>query len=175
MAYPHPTSLANANKNSQDDITSSFSLGSGLATTKPNGFSGHRISVADEQSMLERNRVIFREVSRDQLFRDYYLLVLYMSGACSNTSSVGFWTRARANRGHRARSSILRVLEKSYLSTRKRLGGRSTLEQGSTPILRHLGNDCARVARVRSSRASMVVPMLEQSEDGCSFARARRA
>ena len=66
----------------------------------------------------------------------------------------------RANRGHRARSSIPRVLEKSYLRMRKRLGGRSTLEQGSTRILGHLGNDCARVARVRSSRASMVVPML---------------
>ena len=122
--------------------------------------------------MLEHNRVIFREVSRDQIVSDYYLLVLYMSGACSNTSSVGFWTRAHANRGHRARSSIPRVFEMSYLSMRKRLGGRSTLEQGSTRILGHLGNDCA---RVRSSRASMVVPMLEQSEHGCSFARACRA
>ena len=115
--------------------------------------------------MLEHNRVIFREVSRDQLVSDYYLLVLYMSGACSNTSSVGFWTRAHANRGHRARSSIPRVFEMSYLSMRKRLGGRSTLEQGSTRLLGHLGNDWA---RVRSS-------MLEQSEHGCAYARAERA
>ena len=75
-------------------------------------------SVAHEQSMLERSRVIFREVSRDQLVSNYYLLVLYMSGACSNTSNVEFWTRARANRGHRARSSIPRVLEKYRLIPR---------------------------------------------------------
>ena len=95
--------------------------------------------------MLEQNRVIFSEISRDQLVSDYYLLVLYMSGACLNTSSVGFWTRARTDRGHRVRSSIPRVLEMSYLRMRKRLGGRSTLEQESTRILGHLGNDCARV------------------------------
>ena len=77
--------------------------------------------------MLEHHRVIFCAVSRDQLVSDYYLLELYMSGASSNTSSVGFWTRACANRGHRARSSIPRVLEKSNLSMRKRLGGRSTV------------------------------------------------
>ena len=35
--------------------------------------------------MLEHSRVIFREVSRDYLVSEYYLLVLYMSGACSNT------------------------------------------------------------------------------------------
>ena len=132
-------------------------------------------SVAHEQSMLEHNRVIFREVSRDQLFSDYYLLVLYMSGACSNTLSVGFWTRVRAHRGHRARSSIPRVLEKSYLSMRKRLGGRSTLEQGSTRILGYLGNSIAleslEYARAErawlclcSSRASTVVPLLEHAE-----------
>ena len=45
-------------------------------------------SVAHEQSMLEHNRVIFNEVSRDQIVSNYYLLVLYMSRACSNTSSV---------------------------------------------------------------------------------------
>ena len=64
-------------------------------------------SAAHEQSMLEHNRVIFREVSRDQLVSDYYLLVLYMSGACSNTSSVdsglgpariGVTERVRASR-----------------------------------------------------------------------------
>ena len=76
--------------------------------------------------MLEHKRVIFREVSRDQFVSDYYLLVLYMRGACSNTASVGFWTKARTNRGHRARLSIPRVL-KSVLEH----GGRSTLEQGS--------------------------------------------
>ena len=108
--------------------------------------------------------MIFREVSRDQLVSDYYLLVLYMSGACSNTSSVGFWARTRANRGHRARSSIPRVLEKSYLSLRERLGGRSTLEQGST--LESL--EYARAERawlcLCSSRASTVVPLLEHAE-----------
>ena len=85
------------------------------------------------------------------------------------------WTRARANRGRRARSSIPRVLEKSYLSMRKRLGGRSTLEQGSTRILVHLGNSIAlesleytRAERawlcLCSSRASTVVPLLEHAE-----------
>ena len=41
--------------------------------------------------MLEHNRVIFSEASRDQIVSNYYLLVLvlYMSGACSNTSSMG--------------------------------------------------------------------------------------
>ena len=51
------------------------------------------------------------------------------------------------NRGHFVPSSILgslRVLEKGYL-----------LEQGSTSILEHLGG---------SSRASMVVPLLEHAE-----------
>ena len=118
--------------------------------------------------MLEHNRVIFCEVSRDQLVCDYYLLVLYMSVACSNMSSVGSWTRAHANRGHRARSSIPRVFKMSYLSMRKRLGGRSTLEQGSMWILGHLGNDCARAERawlcLCSSRASTVVPLLEHAE-----------
>ena len=110
-------------------------------------------------SALEHNRVISREISRDQLVSDYYLLVLHMSGACSNTSSVGFWTRARIG-------VTERVLEKSYLSMRKRLGGRSTLEQGSTRILGYPGNSIAlEYARVRSS-------MLEQSERGCSFPRA---
>ena len=81
----------------------------------------------------------------------YYLQVLYLSGACANTSSMGFWARARAITDHRAPSSIPRVLEKSYLGMRKRLGGRSTLEQGSKRILGHFGNDCARVALVPSS------------------------
>lgn len=47
---PHPTPPANANKNSQDDITSSFFLGSGLATNKPNGFSGHRTFIPNQNS-----------------------------------------------------------------------------------------------------------------------------
>ena len=53
---------------------------------------------------------------------------------------------------------------------RERLGGQSTLEQGSTGILGHLGNDCARVRSSMlehlggSSRASMVVPLLEHAE-----------
>ena len=36
--------------------------------------------------MLEHNRVIFSEVSSDQIVSNYYLLVLYMGGACSNTA-----------------------------------------------------------------------------------------
>ena len=116
----------------------------------------------------EHNQVIFRKVSHDQLVSDYHLLVLHMSGACSNMSSVGFWTRARANRGNRACSSIPRVLEKSYMSMRERLGGQSTGEQGSTRIVGHLGNDCARAERawlcLCSSRASTVVPLLEHAE-----------
>ena len=45
--------------------------------------------------------------------------MLYISGACSNTSSVGFWTRAHANRGHRARSSIPRVARNELLEHAK--------------------------------------------------------
>ena len=77
-------------------------------------------------------------------------------------SSVGFWTRARANRGHRVRSSILRVLEKGYLSMRKRLGGRSTLEQGSTRLLGYLGNS---IALEHLGGSSMVVLLLEHARE----------
>ena len=54
------------------------------------------------------------------------------------------------------------MLEKGYLSMVKRLGGQSTLEQGSTGILEHLGN-------------SIALESLEQSEHGCAYARAERA
>ena len=86
-----------------------------------------------------------------------------MSGACSDTSRdsgsgparIGLTKHVQASRAfkHPARA------RKELLEHAKRLGGRSTLEQGSTRILGHLGNTIA----------------LEQSEHGCAYARAERA
>ena len=94
--------------------------------------------------------------SRDQIVSNYYLLALYMSGTYSNMSGGDSWTWARVDRGHRAPSSILgslRVLGKGYL-----------LEQGSTSILEHLGNSIALEHLGGSSRASIVVLLLEHAE-----------
>ena len=67
------------------------------------------VSVVHEQSVLEHvehwgpsstpehNRVIFSEVSRDQIVSNYYLLVFYMSGACSNTSILDSGTREQGS------------------------------------------------------------------------------
>ena len=54
----------------------------------------------------------------------------------------------------------------STLDMRKRLGGRSTLEQGSTRILGHLGNDCARVLR---SHGDVVADCLGLGVFVCGF------
>lgn len=59
-------------------------------------------------------------------------------------------------------------------SMQKHLGGQSTLKQGSTRILGHLGNGGA---QVHSSMLKHLggSSMLEQSEHGGAFARAQRA
>ena len=107
-------------------------------------------------STLKNNRVIFSEVSRNRIVSNYDLLAEHARRRRS-------WTRVRVNRGFEHPGS-LRMVEKGYLSTLKHLGGWSTLEQGSTSILEHLGNSSILAARVCSSGAITVVPLLEHAE-----------
>ena len=114
-------------------------------------------------STLEHNRVIFSEVSRDQIVSNYYLLVLYISGTRRVWGFLGSGTREQS----------LRAFEHPWQPARARKG--YLLEQGSTSILEHLGSSIALEhlgGSSSSSRASTVVPMLEH---GCPFARACRA